>query len=64
MHYSPCIKYELVERLYQLKQKVGLPITTLANKAIEEYLNRQEQENPITHKGGDDNERSQAIEPG
>jgi hypothetical protein len=40
--YSPKIKEKLVQRMYRLKLKTGKKITEQANKAIEEWLDKEE----------------------
>jgi hypothetical protein len=40
--YSPEIKEEFVQRMYQLKLKTGKKITEQANEAIKEWLDREE----------------------
>lgn len=49
--YSPQISPALVKKLYYLKQKEGVPMTVLADRAISEYIAKKEQ------KGGDENDR-------
>lgn len=39
--YSPEIKPEKVEALYQLKLKTGKTLTTLVDEAVSEYLVRE-----------------------
>ena len=46
--YSPKIKEELVRKLYQLKQQTHRPMTSLANEAIENYLEQASRHNTIT----------------
>ena len=44
MSYSPKIKEELVKKLYHLKHSLPKkkPMTKLVNEAVEEYLERKE----------------------
>lgn len=49
--YSPQISPELVKKLYYLKQREGVPMTVLADRAISTYIAEAEQ------KGGDLHDR-------
>lgn len=40
--YSPKIDEKLIPELYKLKQKTKLPMTTLVNQAIAQYLKEEE----------------------
>ena len=39
--YSPHITEDNVRRLYRLKQQTKIPMTVIANEAIDVYLNNQ-----------------------
>ncbi|MBV6419388.1 MAG: hypothetical protein DAHOPDDO_00604 [Ignavibacteriaceae bacterium] len=42
--YTPKLSENLIRELYQLKLKVKQPITRLANRAIQEFLDKQRKE--------------------
>lgn len=44
MCYSPKVKEEFVRKLYQLKQLNKKPMTRMVNEAVEDYLEKNENE--------------------
>lgn len=39
--YSPKIKEEQIKKLFKLKEKLGIPMTKLVEKAIDEFLKKK-----------------------
>lgn len=42
--YSPKIREDLINQMYQIKHWTGKPMTRQANEAIEEYVQRMKKE--------------------
>ena len=53
--YSPKIKEELVQKLYQHKQRYPRPMTDMVNEAVEQYL--------TNHGGPDVTDRTMVLGP-
>jgi len=48
--YSPRIKPELIQKLYKLAQVRKVPMTTIVNKIIEEYLEKKDRKKAVAVK--------------